>query len=185
VYNDPIKRSDIVLSCRLVPEKNPLFAVRAIAGMDRPLPTLQVIGDGALHDELRSLADELQVPIVMHGAQYDPVKLAEVYSLAFAALSPGYVGLNLNQSVLSGIPLVYRLDAQHAPEVDYADETNSVGLYGTDIHVWAAALSDLRRGAYGPILPPSQLAAKSTDTLSLNAMVSGTLAAIRAAGARP
>ena len=173
------RRDSVVLSCRLVPEKDPLLAVQAVAAMRSPAPTLHVIGDGPLAGAVREGASRLGVPVVLHGAVYAAGALAPIYAGAFAALSPGYVGLNLNQAVLSGVPLIYRADARHAPEISFAHAANSVAVRGADPQDWACALDDVRDRWTNDAA--DRLSADSAQSLGMSRMVDGMVGAVRAA----
>ena len=171
--NSDLQRNGVILSARLVPEKDPLLAVHAVAASGISDVVLHIIGDGPLLETVAEEAERLCVDVSFHGAVYDPTTLAHVYQGAFAAVSPGCVGLSLNQSVLSGVPLVYRGDARHGPEVHYANEHNSVAIVGADPKVWGRVLLELREGKHAEVLPPDSLAAVSQRDLGLHAMVSG------------
>jgi glycosyltransferase involved in cell wall biosynthesis len=174
------RRDGVVLSCRLVPEKDPLLAVEAVAAMLPPLPTLHVVGDGPLGGAVRERANRLGVPIVLHGAvSYAADAAAPIYARAFAALSPGYVGLNLNQAALSGVPLIYRADARHAPEVSFAHAANSVPVRGVEPQEWACALDQVRER--WSVDEADRLAAESARDLGMSRMVDGMVGAVRAA----
>ena len=59
----------LVLACRLVPQKSPQLALRAARVLqDRGIPTEVVsFGGGPLHSEMVALADVLRVPFTAHG----------------------------------------------------------------------------------------------------------------------
>jgi glycosyltransferase involved in cell wall biosynthesis len=171
-------RNGVVLSCRLVPEKRPILALQAVALSGLNDCVIHIVGDGPLRGAVEEAAKSLGVTVELYGSLYDPAKLASVYAKSFAALSPGYVGLNVNQAVLSGVPLIYAKNAPHAPEISYADETNSVAVASDSPSDWAAALKSVRLGEQSTLLAPRELAQRSAERLGMAMMVTGMLSAL-------
>lgn len=176
-------RTDVVISCRLIPEKRPLLAIRAIAVARLPGCVVHVVGDGPLRQDVLRAAKESDVRVEMHGALYDPARLAEIYGRSFAALSPGYVGLNINQAILSGVPLIYAQNAPHAPEISYANATNSVAVKSDSPTEWATAVRSVRFAQERGLMAPEQLAQVSSERLGMAAMIAGMQNALRGAAA--
>jgi glycosyltransferase involved in cell wall biosynthesis len=172
------ERTDVIMSARLVPEKDPVLGVRAVAASRLKDVLVHVVGDGPLRGEVEAVAAELGVRVQFHGTIFDRDELASLYSRTFAALSPGYVGLNLNQAVLSGVPLVYRADAPHAPEIAFANTRNSVAVNGEDPETWGSVLVELRSRRRPNVPDAASLAAESQKALGLRAMVAGMQEAI-------
>ena len=123
---------DVILVGRLVAQKNPALAIQAFAMIcESPnVRNLLVVGDGPLLDSLKQLAVDLGVAdrVRFSGWISDAGQLSELFDSVFCALSPGYVGLSATQTAGYGIPLIFALDAPHAPEVQLLDDSNSVSF---------------------------------------------------------
>lgn len=107
---------------RLVPAKKVALAIEALAEPEMAARGVQldVIGGGQEEFALRALAAELGVAdrVHFHGWVEDPARLREYYSRSVCALSPGYAGLSLTQSLGFGVPFVVADDEPHAPEIE-------------------------------------------------------------------
>lgn len=135
----------VVFSGRLTPDKRPTDAVDAFAIADLPQTVnLVFIGDGPLRKAVRQRAVEHGIGHRVHliGSRYSLPEIARVYQNAFASLSPGYVGLSAVQSLYFGVPVVYRREAMHAPELLVADELGGA-FGGSRVEGLSQHLSDL------------------------------------------
>jgi glycosyltransferase involved in cell wall biosynthesis len=107
---------------RLVPEKKVDLLVRAIAHPQARAvdARLDIVGEGAERDSLERLANTLNVSdrVHFHGSITDSGRLFELYESSVAAVSPGYAGLSLTQSVGFGVPILVADDEPHAPEIE-------------------------------------------------------------------
>lgn len=152
---------------RLVGEKKVHLAIRAIERLVQAGRNvgLDIVGQGEDESMLRDLAYELRVSanVTFHGQMADPVDLFNVYSRSVAALSPGYAGLSLTQSVGFGVPILVAREEPHAPEIELArlggveffesDDVDSLAqtMLGALEHAGTQdrkALSERVRGAY-------------------------------------
>jgi len=78
---------------------------------------LVVIGSGATRHLATRMARQPNVyPI---GGLYDPVKKAELFTMADVFCIPGAVGLGIVEAFYWGLPIVTRRDECHGPEIGY------------------------------------------------------------------
>ena len=113
---------------RLEPEKKPnllLEAFALLAATDRDV-TLCFVGSGSLAPALRRRALELGLTgrVRFEGPVHDVATLRAIYATARCAVSPGYCGLSLTQSMCFGVPMVIADPEPHAPEI----ELHALGL---------------------------------------------------------
>ncbi|MCT9819034.1 glycosyltransferase [Microbacterium sp. W1N] len=107
---------------RLVQSKKVDLLVRALAeprlravGME-----LDLVGDGPMRNQLSQLAVDLGVEdrLTFHGSVTDVETLHGLYRSAVCAVSPGYAGLSVTQSLGFGVPILVARDEPHAPEIE-------------------------------------------------------------------
>lgn len=114
----------IVYVGRLVASKKVHLAIEALAAPELVARgvSLDVVGDGEQADALRDLAASLGLGdrVKFHGSVSDPAALKSIYCEAACAVSPGYAGLSLTQSLGFGVPVVVADDEPHAPEIELA-----------------------------------------------------------------
>lgn len=81
---------------------------------------LVIVGDGDEYSKLKSLAQEYGVSNVveMLGHVSDVKRLRHLYSKAFCAVSPGYVGLSATQAFSFGAPMIVADQESHSPEIE-------------------------------------------------------------------
>ena len=79
---------------------------------------LDIVGSGEPEDDLRQIAAEHNVSskVVFHGRVDDSAALAELYSRAYAYVSPGPVGLGVLHSLAYGVPVITLGSGRHGPE---------------------------------------------------------------------
>jgi glycosyltransferase involved in cell wall biosynthesis len=85
-----------------------------------------VIGPG-LRDELVAQIEKSE-NIRYYGAVYDPVKIAEIYSLSDLFCMPGPIGLAINHAFYYGLPVVTE-EGEHGPEIAYLEQGRNGFLY--------------------------------------------------------
>ena len=80
--------------------------------------TLEIVGGGEIENDLRQVAEALQIAhkVNFHGRIDDPEALADIFSHAYAYVSPGPVGLGVLHSLAYGVPVITLRDARHGPE---------------------------------------------------------------------
>ncbi|CAL4860781.1 glycosyltransferase [Microbacterium sp. MM2322] len=109
---------------RLVASKKVELLIRALA-----VPAavsagviVEVVGSGDEEERLKRLASELGVGerTRFHGEITSPVQLQSIYRNVVAAVSPGYAGLSVTQSLGFGVPVLVAKDEPHAPEIELA-----------------------------------------------------------------
>ena len=83
---------------------------------------LVVVGTGPEQEPLHQLAADLGVAdrVDFLGETFDSDVLNDLYQRAIVAVCGGYVGLNITQSLVRGVPFVYPLVSNHSPEVTLA-----------------------------------------------------------------
>jgi len=115
-------RRVMIYTGRLLAEKRLDFALRAMGCILRVVPSakLVIIGDGPEAPRLRRMVEDLglQHAVDMPGAIFDERELARYYLCSHLAVSPGYVGLMVNQAFMYGVPVLTSDDLWlHSPEV--------------------------------------------------------------------
>jgi glycosyltransferase involved in cell wall biosynthesis len=115
-------RRVMIYTGRLLADKRLDFALRAMGRVLRVVPSakLVIIGDGPEAPRLRRMVDELglQDAVDMPGAIFDERELAKYYLSSHLAVSPGYVGLMVNQAFMYGVPVLTSDEIWlHSPEV--------------------------------------------------------------------
>ena len=111
---------------RLQPLKRIDDLIKCFARNYNMLPkntVLNIVGDPAREfpaymDELKQLSDSLGIrhAVVFHGKNDDEGALARLFSLAFAYVSPGPVGLGVLHSLAYGVPVITIKTGRHGPE---------------------------------------------------------------------
>ena len=139
-------RSGVVYCGRFAEEKRLSLLVESFArAVARGLPrdcVLTLVGDGPERDSLEKLAAELGITdqIEFPGRISDVTALSEIYAASLLSVSPGYVGLALTQSLAFGVPMIIADDEPHAPEVELANDDNSVLFAARDADALASCL---------------------------------------------
>lgn len=172
----------IVYVGRLVSAKKVELAIRALSEkvLVETQVHLKIVGGGSEESRLRMLARELGVERRVHflGWMDDPEQLREIYSEAVCAVSPGYAGLSLTQSLGFGVPVVVARDEPHAPEIELVRlggvtffESDSPASLARAIEEQVRLLAQQDRNG---------LASRVTKSYSAEAMADGILRALRA-----
>lgn len=114
----------IVYVGRLVRDKKVHLLVEGFAasGLAAEECQLVLVGDGHERTHLEKRAEELGISqhVVFTGHVADVGKLRMIYRNAICAVSPGYAGLSLTQSLGFGVPVAVSRDELHAPEIELA-----------------------------------------------------------------
>lgn len=117
---------------RLVAAKKPAVAVRAFADVlnEAPDAVLTIIGAGSEEAALRKLVEthSLGNSVQLMGEITDHETLQLLFSESVALVAPGYVGLNVTQSLGFGVPVIYSSSEPHAPEVEALNGANSIAF---------------------------------------------------------
>jgi glycosyltransferase involved in cell wall biosynthesis len=173
------ERNTVVYSGRLDRDKNPgllLEAFGRLASTDSAL-SLCFVGDGALEPDLRRRANQLGLTerVAFLGTIEEPEQLRELYSTARCAVSPGYCGLSLTQTLGFGVPMVVADNERHAPEIELA----SLGY----VQFFSAnSESDLAARIAGCVRPPDSaraaLVSFMKENYSAEAMAEGVFNAL-------
>ncbi|MFW7413860.1 glycosyltransferase [Demequina sp. SO4-18] len=131
-YSSESVRDSFLYVGRLVREKKPALLISAFAQLVElsPQARLVIAGTGPERDHLVRLADQLgvsdRVSFLGHVADFE--RLRTLYSKAIAAVSPGYVGLSLTQSLGFGVPMIVADREPHAPEYELFDENTGASF---------------------------------------------------------
>lgn len=105
-------------------------AVANIREKGQLLPEIWMIGQGPVLEELRSLAQDLKVPLHLKGAIYDEGIIAKHIMAANLVVSPGKLGLTAMHALAYGTPAITHsnFDLQ-MPEVESIIEGKSGALF--------------------------------------------------------
>jgi glycosyltransferase involved in cell wall biosynthesis len=176
---------DFVCVGRLTPAKKPGLLLEAfrLAAPDLP-PDVQLafVGDGELRNELEARANGsgLSERIRFLGHISDVRELAFVYSDAIAAVSPGYVGLSLTQTLGFGVPMLIARDEPHAPEIEAALEgINCVFFESDSPPALSAALVEIAREREEWLARRESIAELVRSRYTIEGMVASFLRALR------
>jgi len=81
------------------------------------------VGEGSLDTHLRRLANDLGIQhhVEFKGSAYDFHEVSACYATCAAAVSGGYAGLQITQSLGFGVPVILPTGEPHAPEIELAE----------------------------------------------------------------
>ncbi|MEM9364718.1 MAG: glycosyltransferase [Planctomycetota bacterium] len=179
--NPPV---DLIYVGRLVPEKKPLFLIRAFAAALQRLPDdaqLHIVGDGGQRRACEGLVEELGVTdrVILHGHQADVDELRTLYSKALFSISPGYVGLSLTQSLGFGVPMLVSDNEPHSPEIEALREgENAMYFTSDDQHDFVETLLACFEQAHKWIALRETISEDCKNRYSVEAMVDAMLEAL-------
>jgi glycosyltransferase involved in cell wall biosynthesis len=134
----PMERTtDIIFVGRVKRDKKPGLLLEAFALAIPhlgPEVRLVFVGEGPETASLKQRAGEhyLAHRVIFRGHVIDAVKLREIYSTAFCAVSPGYVGLSAIQSFAHGVPMVVADREPHSPEIEACFEGQNSRFFRSD-----------------------------------------------------
>ncbi|AZQ43123.1 glycosyltransferase [Nonlabens ponticola] len=145
---DPAGINNVIYVGRLVPEKKPMLLVKGFHQAIKNLPTIAkliVIGSGPEKELINAYikAHELDKCILVKDPIFDNSVLKEYYLESLVSVSPGYVGLNLIQSLSFGVPMIISKDEIHSPEIEAANSNNSIFIKTDDVDGLAKSLIDI------------------------------------------
>jgi glycosyltransferase involved in cell wall biosynthesis len=144
---------DFIYVGRMVASKRPDLLLE---GFLHALPSLSpavrllMVGDGPLVAALQRQVIEIKEThrVQFFGHVSDVGELRSLYSLALAAVSPGYVGLSIIQSLAFGVPMIVADDEPHAPEIEAARSgLNCVYFTARSVQSLSHTLVDVHRNA--------------------------------------
>jgi glycosyltransferase involved in cell wall biosynthesis len=129
--------TDFLFVGRLTNSKKPVLLLEAFELARAALPSdvrLVFIGEGPQFEEVRErvVARGLENRVLLLGHVSDVGRLRKAYGKAIAAVSPGYVGLSLIQSLGNGVPMLVARDEPHAPEVEAIVEGENGWFFDSD-----------------------------------------------------
>jgi glycosyltransferase involved in cell wall biosynthesis len=144
------QRTDLIIIGRLVPEKKAILGVQAFAKAIPDLPddvVMHVVGAGSQESELHEYitAAGLASRVRLHGWVSDLGRLAPILEKCCALVSPGYVGLNVIQSLGFGAPVLFARDEPHAPEINALGTANSRVFASDDVEACREAIVGFHR----------------------------------------
>ena len=132
------KLNAIVYVGRLIKAKKVELLIRAFAQSVKKgtLPSdvaLVIVGKGAEREALESTVETEAIKnVFFKGHVIDSAELKDIYSTAFASISPGYVGLSATQSFSFGVPMCVSKDEFHSPEIEACIEPFNTKFFHTD-----------------------------------------------------
>jgi len=175
-------RTSFLYVGRLVREKGVDVALRAFLNSNLPEESkLYIVGEGPARVELEKIASESgqadRVRFLGHVSSRDDLRLH--YSEAVMTLSPGYVGLSLIQSLSFGVPMLIASGLMHSPEVEAANEANSVFCDTRDLSTFSAALEQAFEGRHKWAARGPEIASSAARLYSAEAMAAGLASAFR------
>lgn len=137
---------DLLVVGRLVPIKNPGFAVEVAAAVSERLGrvvSLDFVGDGDLEEDVRKAAQDLtQVQLTMSGFQHGSdlaVKYASARVFLFPTLWDPW-GLVVNEALAAGIPAII---SPHAGAKELIEDGRSGYVRPLDVGLWADLAAEL------------------------------------------
>jgi len=176
--SDSLARDQYLFVGRLVPDKKPDLAIRAIACLaTNPASSvrLTIAGSGPELPRLQQLAATLGVEerISFLGHVSDTETLRTEYGRSIASLSPGYAGLSLTQSLGFGVPMLIARDEPHAPEIELFDEGAGFYFRSDDPESLADAMTAIRERMERGDVRRDELVARVERKYSSDAMAEG------------
>jgi glycosyltransferase involved in cell wall biosynthesis len=106
-------KSSLIFVGRLIPRKRVDLLIEAFAEVSSRLPlgtVLDIVGDGDLREDAEILSQRLGVGSLVHfhGEINDPAELQELFSHAYAYVSPEHIGLGGLHSFGHGVAVITR-----------------------------------------------------------------------------
>ncbi len=128
-------RNRLIYVGRLVTEKKVDLLIRGHARSRAATDgcVLTIVGAGRAAAQLQSLVDELGCAdsVDFTGPVVEAGELRHLYAEAFRAVSPGYAGLSLTQSLGFGVPVLVADQEPHSPEIELS-RFGSVTYFASD-----------------------------------------------------
>lgn len=163
---------------RMVEEKRPLLALEAFRRVVDDLPkdvVLTFVGDGPLRPAIQDAVETsgLYDRVELLGWENNPESLSALFAESVALVASGYVGLNVTQGLGFGIPIIYALGEQHAPEIEAVTETNSRRFVTGDPESLARVIVSVAEDRVRWISLRQQIAAETRASYSSERMAEG------------
>jgi len=179
----------IICVARLIPECRFDQLIDAVAMLDGGASPISIclIGAGPEREALEQRADEKGVRLILTGALYDEVALADQIFASDLTVSPGKVGLSAMHSMMYGTPVISHGDLdQQMPEVEAIVPGKTGDLFERDnVADLAAVISRWQQRAGEPRPSPDCLELIATkynpvvQAERINAVVSDVTSASR------
>ena len=118
------RKMSFVYSGRLIREKGLAELIHGFAKAKlqngSEIQNLHIIGSGSMLSELHEIVRDyrLEKDVIFHGEVLEDEKIGEIYCKCCAAICCGYLGLNVIQAFAHGLPMIFRSNAPHSPEVE-------------------------------------------------------------------
>lgn len=131
-FNDDIPKKSFLYVGRAQKRKNIDQLLNSFANIVSEIPAdivIEIIGEGAENEILKSLAESLGIKerVFFRGAIHDAEILKSYFHKSLAYVSPGSVGLGVLHSLAYGTPVVTRLGEYHGPEFNNViDKENGI-----------------------------------------------------------
>jgi len=112
---------------RLNQEKEVMRLPLLLEFLEKAVPVrLEIIGSGELEQQLREACHPFAERVRFHGSIFNDHQKAEILFASDLMVSPGYLGLNVVDSLVMGCPVAtlanYGLVKRHSPEITYLSE---------------------------------------------------------------
>jgi glycosyltransferase involved in cell wall biosynthesis len=138
----PGGRNSVLFLGRLVEAKKPMLLLRALQllrGQGQWIGAV-FVGEGPERAKCeRFVRDTALEGVFFAGEQFSRVKIRELASLCFAAVSPGYVGLSVLDALSMGLPVAFSRGEPNAPEVEALDDGRNAMVFEKDSPVSLAS----------------------------------------------
>lgn len=133
--NDKIK--GLIYVGRLIQDKKAILLYEAFKKALPYLPkgvVLKIIGSGPDRNVInrKITEDGLNASVILLNSIFDNSKLKKYYHSSFFSVSPGYVGLNLIQSLGYGVPMIISENEPHSPEIEAVELKENSIYFETD-----------------------------------------------------
>jgi hypothetical protein len=140
-----------------------------------------LVGDGPERDALAARVAALPegTDVFILRGTFDPELLAAHYHRAVAGVCGGYVGLNITQSLVRGVPFVYPTHSNHSPEVSLAASTNSFPFDDVTPAGIASAMAAVWRATAEGRVHHALIQRDTLARYSVESMVQGFVDAVR------
>lgn len=173
---------------RLTPGKHVDLIVAAFAEACRSgrLPTdtrLVIVGSGPSEPDVRRAVERSSIAdrIDLLPGTFDRDVLEGLYTDAIAGVCGGYVGLNITQSLVRGVPFVYPLVSNHSPEVSLARPGHNAWPFDPSTSsALADALVDAWRAVNDGVVDPAAIQSETLSVYTAEKMAEGLLGVTRA-----
>lgn len=118
---------------RLNESKN-LASLILAASLSQFKPTVLLVGDGPDSVRLVTLANRLNVKLILTGALYEPTQLRSIYDLLHVTIIPRGGGLSVTQSMAYCVPVITSRDDNFLTESEAIQEGINGDFYtGSDV----------------------------------------------------